>query len=199
MGESKLTITGGTEAGRTLYTPEDREIRPMRGRVRQALFDQLEEAISGSRVMDAFAGTGALGLESLSRGASCAVFLDRSARALSLVRRNIQLLNAEKRSRVLKCDLLEFPLTVPDPSAPFDLIFITPPYRYFRQPDTRRDLVRLLELVSRATYINVGGSVIVESETGDQLGEPPAGLELTRQREFGTTELRQFRRTGNEN
>ena len=124
-----IRIIGGAWKGRRLQAPPGAETRPTSDRVRQALFDMLwhapwagRAAIERAVVLDAFAGTGALGLEALSRGAMSATFFERDRDALAALRRNLAI--AGEAARVLAADALK-----PPPGTPCTLIFLDPPYR----------------------------------------------------------------------
>jgi len=190
MTDAELSLTGGDRAGQRLSTPTDHEIRPMRSRVRQALFDLLEDRIRDRVVMDGFAGTGALGLEALSRGANHVTFIDSAVRAAELIRQNVERLEVTGQCDVKVRDLLRDPPDLRRGDAPFDVVFLTPPYRLFRDPDARRSLVRLLEWLCEDGRLAEEGMVIVESETGENLGEPPVDLHETFRRTFGRTEIK---------
>ncbi len=125
-----MRIVGGEWRGRTLAGPPGRDTRPTADRVRQALFDMLlhapwggRERVEGVRVLDGFAGTGALGLEALSRGAAHATFVESDRAALTVLRRNISLCGAPARSTVLAADLLSI-----GPGRGCSLLFLDPPY-----------------------------------------------------------------------
>src|SRR5919202_3353208 len=127
-----MRIIAGRHRGRRLLAPVGRGTRPTADRVRQALFDMLWHApwagrarIEGARVLDAFAGTGALGLEALSRGAAAATFLETDKAALAALRANIAACREEARCRVLAADAMKPPRA----AAPCDLLFLDPPYR----------------------------------------------------------------------
>ena len=126
-----MRIIAGRWRGRTLLAPPGEGTRPTADRMRQALFDSLWHApwagravIEGAQVLDAFAGTGALGLEALSRGAARAVFMERDRGALAVLRANIAALKAEDSARVVACDALR----PPRPEAACGLVFLDPPY-----------------------------------------------------------------------
>ena len=126
-----MRIVGGDFRGRPLATPSGSEIRPSSDRLRQTLFDILvhshAEALSGTRVLDLFAGTGALGLEALSRGASQALFVEDGIEARGLLRHNIEALGLTGRARVFRRDATR--LGPAGTVGPFDLVFADPPYR----------------------------------------------------------------------
>ncbi|HEX4261764.1 MAG TPA: 16S rRNA (guanine(966)-N(2))-methyltransferase RsmD [Acetobacteraceae bacterium] len=125
-----MRIVAGTLRGRRLAAPEGDATRPTADRVRQALFDRLlhapwagRDAVTGAAVLDTFAGTGALGLEALSRGAAQATFFERDRAALAAVRANVAACGAAGRARVVEADA-----TRPPPGTPCRLVFLDPPY-----------------------------------------------------------------------
>jgi len=122
-----MRIVGGKYRGRRLASPRGLAIRPTSDRVREAVFDVLGK-VEGASVLDLFAGTGALGLEALSRGAVRAVFVDGGPPSLAVIRRNIQGLLLEQYTRVIQAHLPGRPGRLGDESGPFDLIFLDPPY-----------------------------------------------------------------------
>lgn len=128
-----MRIIGGSRRGLKLAEVGEGDmaahLRPTSDRVREAIFNLLINAhgnpVSGARVLDLFAGTGALGLEALSRGASSATFVDDGAKALALVRANIAKMRAEGETRVIRQDVTRLG---PNPGAGYDLVFLDPPY-----------------------------------------------------------------------
>jgi 16S rRNA (guanine966-N2)-methyltransferase len=126
-----MRIVAGAWRGRALVAPQGSATRPTADRVRQALFDMLlhapwggRDTVAGAQVLDVFAGTGACGLEALSRGAAHATFIERDRAALAALRANIAACRAQDRSTVLASDALAIP-----PGEPADLVFLDPPYR----------------------------------------------------------------------
>jgi len=128
-----MRIVAGRHRGRSLRTPGDLAVRPTADRTREALFniltsgrlsDEGQQRLPGARVLDAFAGTGALGLEALSRGAAHAVFMENYAPAIEICRANIAFLGEGKNAELIACDVLH-PRPAP---APCDLVFLDPPY-----------------------------------------------------------------------
>ena len=122
-----MRIIGGEYRSRILADIQGDNVRPTSDRAREALFNILGTRVQGARVLDLFAGSGALGLESLSRGAREATFNDLSKDSVAIVKKNIAALKAEEKASVYQTDFLTF-LTAS--RAPFDLIFIDPPYRF---------------------------------------------------------------------
>ena len=125
-----MRIVAGAWRGRTLIAPAGQTTRPTADRVRQALFDMLlhaswggRDVVEGARVLDAFAGTGAFGLEALSRGAAHATFMEHDRAALAALRANVAACRAGERATVLAADVLTAPA-----GAPCGLVFLDPPY-----------------------------------------------------------------------
>jgi 16S rRNA (guanine966-N2)-methyltransferase len=117
-----VRVVAGEFKGRRLYAPRGVRTRPTADRVREALFSMLGE-VSGARVLDLYAGSGALGIEALSRGAESAVFVERDQQALAALRRNLETVGA--RAEVKRQDVLRF---LARPEGTFDLVFCDPPY-----------------------------------------------------------------------
>jgi 16S rRNA (guanine966-N2)-methyltransferase len=121
-----VRIVAGQWRGRRIEAPPGRDVRPTLDRVREAWMSILQNEITGSRVLDLFAGSGALGLEALSRGAKHADFVESGARALTVLRRNIEVLDPGERAQVHRVDALRFADKL-EPLA-YDLAFADPPY-----------------------------------------------------------------------
>jgi len=177
-----LRIVAGTARGRRLKTPRGQAIRPTADRAREALFNILGQRVQGARVADLFAGTGALGLEALSRGAAEAVFVDWQPAALDLIRENINLCGFSDRSRVLKRDLRKGLFCLRESGGPtgFDLVFLDPPYG--------RDLAEksVVEL-GQGAIVAAGGLVIAEEESRAALPGRCGELQLVDVRRYGDT------------
>jgi 16S rRNA (guanine966-N2)-methyltransferase len=125
-----MRIVGGEFRGRALASPRTNAIRPTTDRTREAVFNVLAhrfgERVQGARVLDLFAGTGALGLEALSRGASQAVFIEESVEGRGLIRTNIETFGLTGRTKIFRRDATA--LGEAGTMAPFDLVFADPPY-----------------------------------------------------------------------
>lgn len=175
-----MRIVAGAWRGRSLIAPAGTETRPTADRVRQALFDILmhapwggRSAIEGASVLDVFAGTGALGLEALSRGAAKAVFVEHSRPALIALRANIEACRAADRCDVLAIDVL----AVPNRQRA-DIVFLDPPYGQALVP---RSLERL------RTVGRVGPGSLIVAETGRN--EPAPEVEALAERLHGAARL----------
>jgi len=119
-------IIAGEFGGRTLAVPRGRDTRPTADRVREAWMSILTPRLEGALVLDLFAGSGALGLEAISRGAASAVFVERGAPALDLIRRNIEELDVADRTRIVRADAMRFVLELG--AGAYDIVLADPPY-----------------------------------------------------------------------
>lgn len=119
-----MRVDAGKFKGRRLIENKFEHIRPTTDKVRQALFTKLQFFIEGKKVLDLFCGTGALGIEALSRGASEVVFVDKDSRSQKMTRDNLKALNVE--AKVIRCDALAY---VDKTKEKFDLILLDPPYK----------------------------------------------------------------------
>jgi len=131
-----VRITGGALRGRALVAPQDRRVRPTSDKARQAVFNILAHndfgtgfAIEGTRVADLFAGTGALGIEAVSRGAAICLFVDDSAESRALIRENVEALALTGVSKIWRRDATDLGPMNTGSGGPFDLVFLDPPYR----------------------------------------------------------------------
>ena len=176
-----MRIIGGASRGLHLSVVGDGDakahLRPTSDRVRESIFNLLINGgygnpVAGARVLDAFAGTGALGLEALSRGALHATFLENGSTALAILRRNIGLMRAENSTEILRRDALRPGLR---PGAGFDLLFLDPPY------GKQMGEAALLGL---ADWLAPQALVVWEENTAPM---PAAGFEQLDQRKYGDT------------
>ena len=183
-----LRIVGGRHGGRRIATPADDFTRPTSERVREALFSILESKhrLDGARVLDACAGSGALGLEALSRGAAHATFFDTSRRALKVVNDNILTLGEADATDVRQVDVTNPPKA--DGADACSIVFLDAPYR----ADIAR---RALSALAAAGWIAGHCLVIVESAGGTNL-MPPDGFSRTDERRYGATALLFFEYSG---
>jgi 16S rRNA (guanine966-N2)-methyltransferase len=175
-----VRITGGEFSGRTLKVPRD-SVRPTAERVREALFSMLEHraAIAGARVLDAFAGSGALGLEALSRGAASVLFFEKSRGAAHTLGENIAALGVAERARIVQRDVTLALRARGSAHGPFDLCFVDPPYASGLAAPTLAALASGGLLSSRAV-------LVAESDRRHAPG-PIAGLALALERRYGDT------------
>lgn len=178
-----MRITGGALARRTIDAPKGDRTRPTTDRVREALFSLLGARMDlrGARVLDLFAGSGALGLEALSRGAAHATFVERHGATLAVARGNARQLAVADRAAFAKADALAW---LGRAAGPFDLVVADPPY----------DLARLGELPALLRpLLAPDGLLVVEHDTRHAFDDAP-GLVLTRA--YGNTVLSVFEERG---
>lgn len=174
-----MRVISGTAKGRRLATPARTDpIRPVLDQVKEAIFNILFD-VSGARVLDCFAGTGALGIEALSRGTMHATFIDLSSRATDLIRKNIELCHFTERATVLQLPATKALQRLGDRGAQFDLIFIDPPYE-------QGLLNPALAAAAQANLLAADGFIIMEHHPKEAVEVPP-GLSLTDQRKYGQT------------
>jgi 16S rRNA (guanine(966)-N(2))-methyltransferase RsmD len=121
-----LRVTGGESKGRRLRTPKS--IRPTQGMVKEAIFNLVATRIEDARVVDLFAGSGALGIEALSRGAAYVTFVDRVPRGLAILRQNLDELGFKSRASVVRAEVGRWLESAPDEIKEADLVFLDPPY-----------------------------------------------------------------------
>jgi len=175
-----MRIVAGSHRGRRLETPPDERIRPTSDRIRESLFNILHhklEGFIGKRVLDGFAGTGALGFEALSRGAASALFVDNNRDALDLCRRNARSLDLAGKSDFRLADL-----TRPSQSAQqFDLILLDPPYG-------KGFAGAALGMLSGAGWLAPGAIAVVEADRS-QPEVIPEDFEEIDARDYGRTRI----------
>jgi 16S rRNA (guanine(966)-N(2))-methyltransferase RsmD len=184
-----LRITGGEFRSRPLKAPRGSATRPTSDRVREALFAILGARVPEARVLDLYAGTGALGLEALSRGAAEATFVERSREALVALRANVVALGLERRARVVAAPTER---AAGETAGPFDLVFADPPYA-----DVASALRVLEEIVRRGALADAATIVLEhapERGQAEQKGYEIAGLERKETRRYGDTCLTFFER-----
>jgi 16S rRNA (guanine966-N2)-methyltransferase len=182
-----LRIVAGDLRGRTLRTPPGRILRPTQGHVRQVLFDVVGEGIVDARVLDLFAGVGALGIEALSRGAREATFVERDTAILRFLRENVEAMGLAERCRVLGVSVNAALRILAEEEGAFRWIFADPPY------GQSADL--WLAQVDRAGVggiLAAGGSLVLEMSKRDAANERVGALRRYRTHEVGETKLEFF-------
>ncbi len=178
MGKS-MRIIAGIARGRRIESPAGASTRPTLDRVRESLFNILMPRVGGAAFLDLFAGTGANGLEALSRGAERAVLVDNAAAALTVIRRNITLCGFDDRAQCMHLDL---PGGLDKLSGPFDIVFADPPY-VFAQAEA------LLCGLDTRQLVAPGGCIIYESARKTPPPDILCRWTLFRRAEYGDTAL----------
>jgi 16S rRNA (guanine966-N2)-methyltransferase len=178
-----MRVVGGRLKGRNLASPASREIRPTADRLRESVFNILlhayDDPIQGARVLDLFAGTGALGIEAVSRGAVFALFVDNGAEARALLRNNVEALGLGGVTKIFRRDATN--LGPAHPVEPFALVFLDPPYG---KGLAERALVSLRE----GAWLVPGALVVVEEAKAASFKAPEGFAELER-RAYDDTEF----------
>ena len=180
MSDGRPRITGGALRGRALAVPPGDTVRPMRSRVRQSLFNILGDRVRGARVLDVFAGSGAIACEALSRGAREAVAIETSPLVLITLRHNIKELALGVQLTVLETNAYEY-----RPEEPFDGIFLDPPFPDYESEE--RSPWALLASLAQSGLAE-GGWIGMEMPRGEEVREIE-GLELMTSRSYGDTAL----------
>jgi len=172
-----MRVVGGRLRRRTLASPKTQAIRPTADRLREALFNILlhrfDDPIASARVLDLFAGTGALGIEALSRGADFALFVDEGAEARALIRENVTALGLGGVSRIFRRDAAK--LGAAHPLEPFSLVFLDPPYGHGLAE-------KALAAARDGGWLLPDALIMVEEAANAQFAAPAGFSELERRR-----------------
>jgi len=171
---TKLRVSGGEARGRRLKAPKN--IRPTQGMVKQALFNMVGPRIEGARVLDLFAGSGAIGIEALSRGAAHVTFVDREPRGLAILRQNLDVLGFKDRAHVIRGDVVRWVQVSRDAVRAATFIFLDPPYE---------DVV--LDRTLKALDGEVAGATVLAEHSRRQSLPELSRLRVDRQRRYGDT------------
>src|SRR6202140_5534014 len=178
-----MRVVGGRLKGRNLVSPSSRDIRPTPDRLRESVFNILihayDDPIQEARVLDLFAGTGALGIVAISRGAAFALFVDNGAEARALMRNNVEALGLGGVKKVFRRDATH--LGPAHPMEPFSLVFLDPPYRLKL---AEKALVSLRE----GGWLTPRGLLVVEEAKAAEFA-PPEGFEELERRVYDDTEF----------
>lgn len=186
-----MRIIAGEFRGRRLLPPKGQTTRPITDRVKQSLFDVLAPLLPDARIYDCFAGTGSLGLESLSRGATHVTFFEADRSAVALLGRNIAAFNMGNRSAVISADVFKWFATEPAIEKRVDVAFLDPPYRFLRE---RRDELR--QLAGRMVELHLArdGTIVFRHDSADHL--VLSGTVVRERREYGSMILELLGREG---
>jgi 16S rRNA (guanine966-N2)-methyltransferase len=172
--QNRFRIIGGQWRGRRFVFPDEPGLRPSPDRVRETLFNWLAPIITGARCVDLFCGSGALGLEALSRGASSVEFVDRSRPAMAAIEQHLQVLHC-KDGRITQADVGAWTGRAHEP---FDIVFLDPPFGAGLVAPT-------LAALDHGGLVRAGARIYVESEATAGAPELPAGWDLHRQGRAG--------------
>jgi 16S rRNA (guanine966-N2)-methyltransferase len=164
-----MRIIAGEFRGRNLLAPATDQTRPITDRVKQSVFDVLMPYLADAVVFDVFAGTGSLGLESISRGCKSAIFFESDPSALALLGKNILALKVESRAKIVRGDLFAWFAAERTGVLQADLLFLDPPYRFLN--DRASELKTLAENIT-SKYLSPTGQIIFRHDLRDSLELP---------------------------
>jgi 16S rRNA (guanine(966)-N(2))-methyltransferase RsmD len=185
-----LRVISGKCKGKKLFALNGLSLRPTSDRVKEAIFDILQKFPPGKNVLDLFAGTGALGIEALSRGAQRAVFVEGSARSGAVLRRNIEACRLSGQAEVLSKEVQAGLKALEEREDSFDVIFLDPPYG-------KGLAYRALENLSQSRILSVNALIVAEHSPDEDVSSIPS-LERIDRRKYGGTEVSFFRWKGKE-
>jgi 16S rRNA (guanine966-N2)-methyltransferase len=182
-----MRVVAGKYRSRTLAAPRGLKLRPTSDRLRETLFDILGPSVEGSVFLDLYAGTGAVGIEALSRGARQVFFVESHRAGLALIRRNLESLGIASSAEILAVDALRGCQRLESRGVVADLVFLDPPY------GEAEEYRRTLEFLGASKLVAPGGRIIAEYHRKHAPADPIAGLERTRVVEQGDAALGFYR------
>lgn len=171
-----MRIISGSRRGRKLIDFDGMAIRPTTDRVKESVFNLIQEFIANSNVLDLFGGSGALSLEALSRGAEHALIIDNDKKSLNVIEKNVALTGFEDQVEILFADATRF---LSETNKKFDIIFLDPPYN-------KGFVLPVLKAISEKELLSDSGIAVLESDFRDDHGEI-SGLDILKQRKYGRT------------
>ena len=177
-----MRVIGGSLKGRKLATIRGRIIRPTADRLREAIFNILADRVEKAVVLDLFAGTGALGIEAISRGAYAAVFVDNNRSAIATLNKNISSCNIQDTATIIKWDLLKNLNFIKSFDPAFNLVFIDPPYN--------KDCIKpVLNHLYRNRTLEKGACLVIEHSDCEPVPRAIPDFRLTDERRYGRTRV----------
>lgn len=181
-----MRIIAGQFGSRRIEAPAGMDTRPTLDKVREAVFSSLGGSFEKGNMLDLYAGSGANGLEALSRGMDQAVFVDKDRRAVNAIRKNIAALGVKDRTRILSCPDLKALSLLKDEGMRFSLIYMDPPYAKQKNKE-------ILSLISEYELLETGGTVIIESIREDEFHEEYEHLHYEKDRIYGISRITWYR------
>ena len=179
-----MRVISGEMGGRRIKAPKGQRTRPTADRVREAIFSTVAPWLPGARVLDLYAGSGALGIEALSRGAGSAVFVESDPEAARVIRENLAVLGLTDRARIIRADALRAIERLARAGTRFTVILLDPPYSAPLEPALSR--------LARGRVLEPSGLVIVQ-HFSKTIVPPQRGWSLWKRRRYGETTLTLFR------
>ncbi len=183
-----MRVIAGTARGVSLTAPKGLHVRPTLDRVKTAMFNLFADRVSDAEVLDVFSGSGALGIEALSRGAASCVFVERAASCVAAIRSNLARARLAEKATVLRCDVFACRRRLPKDAA-FDLVLAAPPYRIVDELPTRRRLWRWIEDLMTSDRVNPDALFVLEHRRQRSALAFPESLRSVDSRTYGDTTL----------
>jgi 16S rRNA (guanine966-N2)-methyltransferase len=189
-----MRVISGSAGGLLLKTPPN-PMRPTMDRVKAAIFSSLGNAVPGARVLDLYAGSGAYGIEALSRGAESAEFVEADRRAVEIIRENLA--HTHLRGEVVQGEVLPWLTRAGRLGRGYDLVFADPPYELGQPREEGREqedgILKLLESLVNSHVLERGGTLVLEQAAAQAVRDAP-GLSLARDRRYGKARVCYFTR-----
>ncbi len=181
-----IRISGGHLRGRKIEVPAGSMVRPMRTRVRESLFSIIQQQLSGARVLDVFAGSGALGIEAVSRGARQAIHVEKDRAVQTMLRKNLETLGIPAQCKVLEMDAYRL-ADRPPVGGEFEVILLDPPFPDYSRPGSLP--WQLASDLAGGEWLAAGGILAIEHPSREPTATPPPGLTERQNRRYGDTRL----------
>ena len=173
-----MRIIAGEFRGRKIKQPESAEVRPTKDRIRESVFNMIAELVPDCRVLDLFAGSGAYGLEALSRGAREAVFVEKGKENSEVIKENIRTLDVGDRSKVITSDVFRILEGLKGEKEAFDLVFVDPPY-------SKNMAKKTLLKVNHYDILNHSGLLIIEHHKNEPLPGSEGDVSILKEKTYG--------------
>ncbi len=184
-----MRIVAGEYSSRRIEAPKGIQTRPTLDKVREAVFSSLGGSFEGGTFLDLYAGSGANGLEALSRGFDEAVFVDMSRDAVNVIRRNVASLGCTERCRVLPMKAMKALSVLKEEGRQFDLIYMDPPY-------ARQTNAEVMNYINEHQLLKKGGRAVIESAKEDQFAENYGSICFEKDKVYGIVRITYFRNKG---
>ena len=178
-----MRIISGSRRGRKLVSIDGDSIRPTTDRVKESLFNLIQDFVPDAKVLDLFGGTGALSLEAVSRGAKMATIVDADRKSIEVIEKNIELTGFSENTKVVLKKAEEF---IKDVRESYDIIFLDPPYN-------KGFVIPVLNAVSERELLSEYGIAVLESDFSDDHGAIP-GLDILKQKKYGRTYITVYKK-----
>lgn len=184
-----MRVITGKAKGRRLKAPKGMNTRPTSDRIKEALFNIIGDSLIDRKILDLYAGTGAIGIEALSRGSDSAVFVEKSPHVVKIIRANLELTGLAEKAEIICQDVNYAVGVLASQGRTFDIIFLDPPY-------LRSLLQKSIEALVQQDIISPGGLLIAESSNLDTLSEQYGSLRAFRKERYGDTILSFYQEIG---